>query len=180
MQERKEKIDYIWHRIKMGQTLNSIAKRNGIESWEVLYEHNRDLLKNPNILNYIDEDIYDIGWCINNKNGVLRIPILNSQDQEEITAEQLCEDNRRRMEKLINKEMDERVFVRKVKDTPEETEDWEKRFIRTFGYWGEEIKFIKQLLEDREREAYHDGYTDGVTRCMDSLNKLEEDKNEGA
>ena len=63
---------------------------------------------------------------------------------------------------------------------PEENEEWEKRFIRTFGYWGEEIKFIKQLLEDREREAYHDGYTDGVTRCMDSLNKLEEDKNEGA
>ena len=42
------------------------------------------------------------------------------------------------------------------------------------------VAFIKQLLEDREREAYHDGYTDGVTRCMDSLNKLEEDKNEGA
>jgi hypothetical protein len=41
-------------------------------------------------------------------------------------------------------------------------------------------KYVKQLLDDREREAYHDGYTDGVTRCMDSLNKLEEDKNEGA
>ena len=26
-------------------------------------------------------------------------------------------------------EMDERGFVRKVKDTPEEKEDWEKRFI---------------------------------------------------
>ena len=39
------------------------------------------------------------------------------------------------------------------KDTPEEKEEWEKRFIRTFGYWGEEIKFIKQLLDEREREV---------------------------
>ena len=36
---------------------------------------------------------------------------------------------------------------------PEENEEWEKRFIRTFGYWGEEIKFIKQLLDEREREV---------------------------
>ena len=36
---------------------------------------------------------------------------------------------------------------------PEEKEGWEKRFIRTFGYWGEEIKFIKQLLDEREREV---------------------------
>ena len=36
---------------------------------------------------------------------------------------------------------------------PEENEEWEKRFIRTFGYWGEEIKFIKQLLKEREREV---------------------------
>ena len=39
------------------------------------------------------------------------------------------------------------------KDTPEEKEEWEKRFIRRFGYWGEEIKFIKQLLDEREREV---------------------------
>jgi len=44
----------------------------------------------------------------------------------------------------------------------------------------EGVAWLKQILDDREREAYHDGYTDGVTRCMDSLNKLEEDKNEGA
>lgn len=37
---------------------------------------------------------------------------------------------------------------------PEENEEWEKRFIRTFGYWGEEIKFIKQLLKEREREEH--------------------------
>ena len=42
------------------------------------------------------------------------------------------------------------------KDTPEEKEGWEKRFIRTFGYWGEEIKFIKQLLDEREREVLED------------------------
>ena len=39
---------------------------------------------------------------------------------------------------------------------PEENEEWEKRFIRTFGYWGEEIKFIKQLLKEREREVLED------------------------
>lgn len=38
-------------------------------------------------------------------------------------------------------------------DTPEEKEEWKKRFIRTFGYWGEEIKFIQQLLDERERWA---------------------------
>lgn len=118
--ESKIEKKYIWHRIKRGQTLSRIAKRNGIESWKELYDFNKDLLKNPNLLIYIDEKEYDDGWCINNKQGILRIPIadhLNSQAQ------------------------------------PEENEEWEKRFIRTFGYWGEEIKFIKQLLKERERWA---------------------------
>ena len=46
---------------------------------------------------------------------------------------------------------------------PEENEEWEKRFIRTFGYWGEEIKFIKQLLKEREREVrkLSDKYKEG-------------------
>ena len=43
--------------------------------------------------------------------------------------------------------------LHKMEDTPEQKEEWEKRFIRTFGYWGEEIKFIKQLLKERERWA---------------------------
>lgn len=75
---------------------------------------------------------------------------------EEITAEQLCEDNRKRMERLINKEMEERGFIRKIKDTPEE---WEKRFKETAERYYEDgswvdidslVGFIKQLLEERE------------------------------
>jgi|GEM_PF-4191984 len=80
------------------------------------------------------------------------------------------------------------------------TEEWVEGLRKLMSTWGKVLyvnkgrigkgmqtdmytrfyKFVKQLLDDREREAYHDGYTDGVTRCMDSLNKLEEDKNEGA
>lgn len=48
---------------------------------------------------------------------------------------------------------------------PEENEEWEKRFIRTFGYWGEEIKFIKQLLDEREREAKIEVLTEIFQTC---------------
>ena len=48
---------------------------------------------------------------------------------------------------------------------PEENEEWEKRFIRTFGYWGEEIKFIKQLLKEREREAKIEVLTEIFQTC---------------
>ena len=148
-------MEYIWHRIKRGQTLNSIAKRNGIEDWKVLYEHNRDLLRNPNILNYIDEDIYDIGWCINNKQGIVRIPILNSQDQEE--------------ERKLQVEMQDEYPVshgdEEIKDTPEEKEEWEEEFMEVLETFKDEIcsnffasskpltNFIKQLLLEREREV---------------------------
>ena len=48
---------------------------------------------------------------------------------------------------------------------PEENEEWEKRFIRTFGYWGEEIKFIKQLLKEREKEAKIEVLTEIFQTC---------------
>ena len=71
------------------------------------------------------------------------------------------------------------------KDTPEEKEEWEKRFIRTFGYWGEEIKFIKQLLDEREREVlerllekrsrlpFTENWLVWVTHITRELNKLD-------
>ena len=116
------------------------------------------------------EGSYDIPILKDKLNRV--IDYLNSQDQEEITAEQLCEDNRRRMEKLINKEMDERGFVRKVKDTPEE---YKEKFVE-WGLWSlvedisddgdgegdnlqltkegkEASRMIKQLLDERKREV---------------------------
>lgn len=185
----KSKIEYIWHRIKMGQTLNSIAKRNGIEDWKVLYEHNRDLLRNPNILNYIDEDIYDIGWCINNKQGVVRIPVLNSQDQEEnepekvyvdpivpdFIAEKLAEERYNTREILLNG-----TKPLEVEDTPEQKEEWEFDLrnlmyrdgeqLRSAGegkpYTGEYrelvVSMIKNLLSEREREAREEGFREGA------------------
>jgi hypothetical protein len=92
------------------------------------------------------------------------------------------------------------TYKQATQDTPEQKEEWEEELGKLMSTWGKVLyvnkgrigkgmqtdmytrfyKFVKQLLDDREREAYHDGYTDGVTRCMDSLNKLEEDKNEGA
>ena len=69
------------------------------------------------------EGSYDVPQLKQKLNEI--IDHLNSQDQEEeITAEQLCEDNRKRMERLINKELEERGFIRKIKDTPEEKEEW--------------------------------------------------------
>lgn len=43
--------------------------------------------------------------------------------------------------------------LHKMEDTPEEKEEWKKRYVKRFGYWGEEIKFIQQLLDEREREV---------------------------
>ncbi|MFA7628724.1 MAG: hypothetical protein WCY37_04965 [Candidatus Dojkabacteria bacterium] len=51
---------------------------------------------------------------------------------------------------------------------PEENEEWEKRFIRTFGYWGEEIKFIKQLLKEREKEASEEVVRDLIKKIEDA------------
>lgn len=113
-------------------------------------------------------------WVAKELNKI--IDHLNSQDQEEeITAEQLCEDNRKRMERLINKEMEERGFIRKIKDTPEQKEEWEERFAEFFLYvtndknwvdgrpeWKGNVyitlynamkDFIKNLLLEREREV---------------------------
>ena len=161
-------MEYIWHRIKRGQTLNSIAKRNGIEDWKVLYEHNRDLLRNPNILNYIDEDIYDIGWCINNKQGIVRIPILNSQDQEE--------------ERKLQVEMQDEYPVshgdEEIKDTPEEKEEWEEEFMEVLETFKDEIcsnffasskpltDFIKNLLSERERGAKREAQIEVLTEIF--------------
>ncbi len=36
---------------------------------------------------------------------------------------------------------------------PEEKEEWKKRYVKRFGYWSEEIKFIQQLLNEREKEV---------------------------
>lgn len=40
-----------------------------------------------------------------------------------------------------------------TEDTPEEIEEWKKRYVKRFGYWSEEIKFIQQLLDEREKEV---------------------------
>lgn len=34
------------------------------------------------------------------------------------------------------------------------------------------VAIVQFLLDDREREVYVDGYKDGITRCMESLDKL--------
>ena len=36
---------------------------------------------------------------------------------------------------------------------PEEKEEWKKRYVKRFGYWSEEIKFIQQLIDEREKEV---------------------------
>ena len=48
---------------------------------------------------------------------------------------------------------------------PEEKEEWKKRYVKRFGYWSEEIKFIKQLLEEREREAKIEVLTEIFQTC---------------
>jgi hypothetical protein len=56
----------------------------------------------------------------------------------------------------------------------EEKEEWKKRFIRTFGYWGEEIKFIQQLLDEREREAKIEVLTEIFQTCYQEDSKTRE------
>ena len=70
-----KKEEYIWYRIKRGETLKEIANKNGM-GWERLYNFNLEdgFLRDPNILIYVDESKAD-GWCINNKQGILKIPI---------------------------------------------------------------------------------------------------------
>ena len=75
---------------------------------------------------------------------------LNSQAQPEIFKE-LSDKNIR--DDIPEGFVEINGKLHKMEDTPEQKEEWEKRFIRTFGYWGEEIKFIKQLLKERERWA---------------------------
>lgn len=125
---------------------------------------------------------------------------------EEITAEQLCEDNRKRMERLINKEMEERGFIRKIKDTPGE---WREKFAE-WGLWSlvedisddgdgegdnlqltkegkEASRMIEQLLDERERELLEDivnkntyeqgvGYGDIASDVIKRLDKLNKKK----
>ena len=50
-------------------------------------------------------------------------------------------------------------------------EEWEKRYVKRFGYWGEEIKFIKQLLEEREREAKIEVLTEIFQTCYQEDSK---------
>jgi len=140
--ESKIEKKYIWHRIKRGQTLSRIAKRNGIESWKELYDFNKDLLKNPNLLIYIDEKEYDDGWCINNKQGILRIPIadhLNSQaqpeekgkfskDEEKFLYDNMvdldeCFELDRKDKELYRTTMEKLKLEEEVKDTSEEIDN---------------------------------------------------------
>ena len=111
------------------------------------------------------EGSYDVPQLKQKLNEI--IDHLNSQDQEEeITAEQLCEDNRKRMERLINKELEERGFIRKIKDTPEEKEEWVEKLWELIDVYRdskdinselegiEEVnQYVKQLLDEREREV---------------------------
>lgn len=88
---------------------------------------------------------------------------------EEITAEQLCEDNRKRMERLINKEMEERGFIRKIKDTPEQKEEWEEELRELLemhrGIKSSEwetlktnvVYHVQSLLDERETKAFNEG-----------------------
>lgn len=62
----------------------------------------------------------------------------------------------------------------KPKDTTEEKEEWKKRYVKRFGYWSEEIKFIQQLLEDREREAKIEVLTEIFQTCYQEDSKTRE------
>jgi len=93
------------------------------------------------------EGAYDIPILKDKLNRV--IDYLNSQDQEEICTHDFDLNNR--CTKCGVRGVKD--MIAELQDTPEEKEEWEKRFIRRFGYWGEEIKFIKQLLDERKREV---------------------------
>jgi len=72
-----------------------------------------------------------------------------------------------------------------MEDTPEEKEEWKKRYVKRFGYWSEEIKFIQQLLDEREREVlerllekrsrlpFTENWLVWVTHITRELNKLD-------
>lgn len=73
----------------------------------------------------------------------------------------------------------------KPQDTPEEWEEEIRSLIDgqqlkgVKPYTGDYERLvcaIKQLLTEREMRAYSDGYTDGITRCMNSLDKLNKKK----
>lgn len=74
---------------------------------------------------------------------------------------------------------------RRKQDTPEEWEEEIRSLIDgqqlkgVKPYTGDYERLvcaIKQLLTEREMRAYSDGYTDGITRCMNSLDKLNKKK----
>jgi hypothetical protein len=143
---------YIWHRIKMGQTLSRIAKRNGIESWKELYDFNKDLLKNPNLLIYIDEKEYDDGWCINNKQGILRIPIadhLNSQAQpeEKQTIKDIQKRHKEWKEWKIKHEQEVLEQLRRFQYKPQEN-----HMPATPDSWGREILKLDRRKQDTPEE----------------------------
>ena len=71
-------------------------------------------------------------------------------------------------EKVVIEKINEIIDYLNSQAQPEEKEEWEKRFIRTFGYWGEEIKFIKQLLKEREKEASEEVIRDLIKKIEDA------------
>ena len=87
----------------------------------------------------------------------LFVPNIQDQSQKQPKGETIRNYNpEKRWDKYKKSKIEVRQFDLVPKVQPEEKEEWEKRFIRTFGYWGEEIKFIKQLLKEREREVLED------------------------
>lgn len=86
---------------------------------------------------------------------------LNSQGQEEICTHDFDLNNR--CTKCGVRGVKD--MIAKLQDTPEEKEEWRKRYVKRFGYWSEEIKFIQQLLEDREREAKIEVLTEIFQTC---------------
>ena len=99
----------------------------------------------------------------------LFVPNIQDQSQKQPKGETIRNYNpEKRWDKYKKSKIEVREFDLVPKVQPEEKEEWEKRFIRTFGYWGEEIKFIKQLLKEREKEASEEVVRDLIKKIEDA------------
>ena len=99
----------------------------------------------------------------------LFVPNIQDQSQKQPKGETIRNYNpEKRWDKYKKSKIEVRQFDLVPKVQPEEKEEWEKRFIRTFGYWGEEIKFIKQLLKEREKEASEEVVRDLIKKIEDA------------
>ena len=95
--------------------------------------------------------------------------LLSDQSHKQPKGETIRNYNpEKRWDKYKKSKIEVREFDLVPKVQPEEKEEWEKRFIRTFGYWGEEIKFIKQLLKEREKEASEEVVRDLIKKIEDA------------